>query len=165
MSILMSSPGLTRGSKMQRIIQNSQITGSSPVKTRKREPEYMIILKWNRYISNRDRFKENMFPIFTLKIHKENDLKLHPEVYQQLTELWNYLLIKSSAFGDFQMGMDLLSEKYSIDFDKPTIQSAIDSINTCLQGYELPPTKKIKKEHETPSESDVFLNLLKSKRH
>ena len=49
MSILMSSPGLTRGSKMQRIIQNSQITGSSPVKTRKREPEYMIILNWNRY--------------------------------------------------------------------------------------------------------------------
>ena len=51
MSILMSSPGLTRGSKMQRIIQNSQITGSSPVKTRKREPEYMIILNWNRYSS------------------------------------------------------------------------------------------------------------------
>jgi hypothetical protein len=116
-----------------------------------------------KYITNRDRLKENMFPLFSF-IHKEDGLKLYHAVYQKLIELWDDLLVKSSAFGDYQMGKDLLSEKHSIDFDQQTIHSAIDSINTCLQEYELPPAKKIKKEYEAPSESDVFLNLLKSKK-
>lgn len=121
------------------------------------------ISEYSKYISNRDRFKENLFPIFSLQIHKKNGLELHPDIYQQLVELWNELLIQSAMFGDYQMGTDLLSEKYFIKFEQKIIQSAIDGVNTRLQEYELPPAKKIKKEHEAPSESDVFLNLLKSK--
>jgi hypothetical protein len=124
-----------------------------------------------RYRINKDCFKENVFPLLSLKIGVhglkiggEHGLKLHPDVYRKLTELWNELLIQSFTCSDYEMGMDLLDAKYQIDFDRQTIKSVIDSIEDKRA------TKKRKVKIENTAEEvvplsleDQFLRLLRSR--
>jgi hypothetical protein len=124
-----------------------------------------------RYMTNRDRFRENVLPLLSLKIGVrslkiggDHGLKLHPSVYQLLTELWNELLIQSFTFSDYETGMDLLDAKYQIDFGQQTIQSVIDSI----EDKRATKKRKVKIESATQeaiplSPEDQFLRLLKSK--
>ena len=126
-----------------------------------------------RYLVNRDRFKENMLPLLSLKLRCTNGLTLHPidvyrqpiDVYRQLTELWNELLIQSFTFIDYEMGIDLLNEKYHIGFDPQTIQGVIDRI----EAKQATKKRKVKIESATQeavslSSEDQFLRLLKSRR-
>lgn len=50
------------------------------------------------------------------------------------------LLVKSARFGDYEMGLGLLDEKYQIAYDLITILLAIQSMDEAL-----PPQKRTKK--------------------
>lgn len=86
---------------------------------------------YHRYISQKYFFLDNLPPLL-LEMATNKQLQLTPDVKAKLKKTCDILLVKSAQFGDYEMGLGLLDEKYQIAYDLNTIFLAIKSMDEAL---------------------------------